>query len=242
MKLDTSKTTFSALPDEELFLLMSYRESDPENASLAFGEFYNRYQSFLQGLSHSVCAKYKNAGEEISEIVFSNTLFLCFNKAENFIAAIEKPGKADKTVRLKAWLGQMAENEFKKILRSQAFDLTKLTKPDSEELDAMIEKLHDDEDDEGPPVTYAQEKYEEAYNYLTDEEKEVFDIYRLCYADGIYFKSEFIEQISIKMGLRPDSVRQRYYRAIEKLKSKLETIKIHDNYETDRRNHERRNL
>lgn len=242
MKSENSITPIKTLPDEELFLLMSYRESDPDKASEAFGEFYNRYFPYLEELSKSVCRKKQFTDDSISEVVCHNTLIICYEEAGKFLAIADLPGEKDKTMKLKSWLGKLAENEYKQILKSQAFDFTKLSKPPEDQLDLLLNCLAAPEDDEGPPSNYMQDAYDEAYLSLTDDEREILEMYQVCKAEGVYHKGEIIEKLAIQMGIRPDSVRRRYHRAINKIQEKLLLIKIHDNYETDRRNNERRNL
>ena len=103
---------------EDLFLIISMKEDDREQAEKAFTEFHYRYAKYLNAIIKSATSKFKSNydTEELTESVFQNTLLTIWEKADKFIS-IEEVEQGKKEKRVKAWLGKIAQNEMYQLLR-----------------------------------------------------------------------------------------------------------------------------
>ena len=60
---------------ENLFLMMSMKDEDIEQAHQAYGEFYKRYENYLYAVTNKVCSNFvQKYGDTLTESVFSNTI------------------------------------------------------------------------------------------------------------------------------------------------------------------------
>lgn len=113
------------ITDYELLVTISW-VNDPEmegEAKKAFDAFCKRYHSYIKRVVNACCSKYlKRYGDEISKLVYSNTLIKIFEKAAVIASAMEKFSAMDaKTLKtkLKSYIGIMIRTELQAYLREK---------------------------------------------------------------------------------------------------------------------------
>jgi RNA polymerase sigma factor (sigma-70 family) len=226
-------------PVEELFLMMAWKAENLKDALDAYGEFYKRYQAFLDFICNKVCESYNIPSAEVAGVIYTNTLFRIYEKAENFVIIEKDISDTYKENRLKSWISQVAENELLQIKRKGEHDcLTFDNIPDEE----IPELAFNDTPPDEIPLPDEILRLEEAMRLLTPKEREVIQEIYLYQTTGKYTPREVLEKLSKKFKVTHDSIRQIHNRALNKLKQKLIFKTV--NYEPDGRhtNYERRNL
>ena len=115
-KILTSSITELRLESDEVVLgLIALREENEAVAKAAFQVFYERYEQYLFGVARNVCSQFPGSANELFEAVFQNTFMRVFLRAETFNSNQVKT--SDITAGIKAWLGRIADNEHKLLLR-----------------------------------------------------------------------------------------------------------------------------
>jgi RNA polymerase sigma factor (sigma-70 family) len=109
----TARTRFADETDEDLLLYMSMQTDDPSNAEEAWEEFFYRHSAYVLG----VCRRFQRVlGNAGAEDLAQETLIRAYRKAHTFKPlANGEPGEA--RVRIRAWLGQIANRLFLTTLR-----------------------------------------------------------------------------------------------------------------------------
>jgi DNA-directed RNA polymerase specialized sigma24 family protein len=225
---------------EDLFILMAYKDENPEQADLAFLEFFKRYEHFLRWAIHEICFNFELYTSEIEEVLFDNTINQVYKKANKFIKVSEETDPAYKERRIKGWLSKIAENELKQIIRKGEHDCIYFNKLEYDESEIFIF-------DDSPAVSRltAEELqwFREGLAMLTKQQRFVIDQIYLQKSDRKHLESEILENLAIQLKITKDSVRQIHYRATQIIKQHINNSKL-KNYEQFRRppNNERRNL
>lgn len=226
-------------PVEELFLMMAMKDDNQEDALSAFGEFYKRYQTFLDSICKKVCDISKLNNAEVSEVIYSNTLVKIYEKAISFVKIEKEKNISNKEKLLKGWIGKIAENELLQILRRGEHDCKKFVNIPDEDLPELT---FDDSPAADIPLPEETRLLEAAMLELSITERDVLIEISLYKATGKYTPRDIIEKLSQQKHVTHDSIRQIYHRATNKIKQKL--IIKPQNYEPHGRptNYERRNL
>lgn len=231
---------FTQTAPEDLFVLMAYKDDDPEQARLAFLEFYKRYEHFLRWAIHEICEYFGLYTAEIEEVLFDNTVNQVFKKADKFIKVSEETNAEYKERRLKGWLSKVAENELKQIMRTGRHDSLNFSRLEYEESEVFIFE-------DSPPASRltAEELqwFREGLALLTKQQRFVIDQIYLHKSNSKYLESEILDNLAITLKITKDSVRQIHYRAKQIIKQYIINSKT-KTYEQFRRppNNERRNL
>jgi RNA polymerase sigma factor (sigma-70 family) len=239
MNVSEYQKSLAKIPAEELFLIMSMKVENPEQASLAYGEFYTRYHKFLEKIIKSICAYYEVHAAEIEEVLMSNTLLLVYEKAELFVKIEVETTSFHKDNRIKAWLGKMAQTELLKIIRKGENDCLTIDRVEDEESD-----IFSFEDTPMEEQTESEEDkiLEAAFLLLTETERLVVRQIYLHKQPGKNLPATVLDFLSKELGVKRDSIRQIHKRALQKIKNHL--ILKTQSYEHIERHHnnERRNL
>lgn len=227
------------VPAEELFLMMSMKDDETEQAQTAFGEFYIRFAEYIRYVCETLCKSFtKNLNGETAEILYTNVLFLIYNSAGSFIVVEKEATERQKEKMIKGWIGKVAENELHKILRNTNHrDYDMAIKEES-----LPENLFEFDNAEDDTTSYEMELFEEAWAQLNKLQQDIVRYSYLYKESNKYTPHEIVVEMEKMFGLHRDNIRQIRHRSIEKLNNyiNLQT----NNYENDRRQHlnERRNL
>ena len=225
---------------EDLFVLMAYKDDDPEMARLAYLEFYKRYANFLRWAIHDICVNFELYTAEIEEVLFDNTVNHVYAKADKFIKIDQETSEKHKERRIKSWLSKIAENELKQIIRKGQHDCLIFNRLEYDESEVFIF------DDSPPESRLTPEEltwFREGLALLTKQQRFVIDQIYLQKSNSTYLESEILDNLAIALKITKDSVRQIHYRAKQIIKLHINNSKS-KTYEQFRRppNNERRNL
>ncbi len=206
-------------PIENLFLIMSMKDDDKEQAEKAYNEFHSRYSKYLYGIIISVAIKFKNTYdyEELAENVFQNTLLTIWEKADTFMK-IEDVASEKKERRVKAWLGKIARNEMFQLLRDYKTASEKITY-DTELINEI--NLVDE------PIVENQPKFEKkllnnALKTLKPRDKDILLAYYQYYEKDKNMPSEALDNLCRMFDTTKDNLRQIKKRALDKVNSFIE--------------------
>lgn len=208
---------------EDLFLIMSMKDDDKQQAEKAYNEFHNRYSKYLYGIITSAAKKFKNTYdyEELAANILQNTLLIIWEKADTFIK-IEDVTIEKKESRVKVWLGKIAQNEMYKLLRE--YEADKITY-DTELINEI--NLNDE------PISVSKPKFEKvlldrALNSLKEREKEILLAYYQYSEKDKNMPSEALDNLCRIFDTTRDNLRQIKKRALDKVNSYIaEQLKIH---------------
>lgn len=101
--LQNKTQTCISYSDEDLFVMMSFREENEMEAQIAFRVFYDRYKRFLLSLCHKVCQN----NEELAKDVFMNTMMAVYQNFHTYNASKSK---------ITTWISSIAKHEMLDLL------------------------------------------------------------------------------------------------------------------------------
>lgn len=213
---------------EDLFLIMSMKDDDNEQAEKAFNEFHCRYSKYLRAITITAAKKFINTydHEELAANVFQNTLLTIWEKADTFIK-IEDVPQEKKEKRVKAWLGKIAKNEMLQLLRDYKTASEKMTY--NTELINEINLLDE-------PISESQPKFEKklldnALKMLKPRDKDILFTYYQYYEKGKNMPSEVLDNLCRIFDTTRDNLRQIKKRTLNKVNSYIDEQKKTHNYE-----------
>lgn len=224
--------------------MMAEKASDEVSAHEAFNEFYYRYHEYLERVCARACFRFEKQNNGLANAVFNNTLARIYEGAETYMKIEDITDHAGKTLRMKAWLGKIAENELYKLLNDE-----KNFRHNTELNEDMIVFDTQPEDcyEETPPCAEML-ALESAWQILTEREQVILRYSFLYHEEGKYLPHETIEYLCTTYGMLPSNVRQVRCRAMKKLKESKEvtdSIKKSNHHERHPNEHKftgRRNL
>lgn len=194
--------------DEELLILMSYKDDDEEEAKEAFRVFYNRYNRLLLSLCMRACTKrYLSDSEKIdlSEIVFQNTMMKIYQKSHLYNASKGK---------ISTWMSRIAENELIDQLYLQDESIIYIEETISElELPSNY-----NDDNIIQTETFEMKILDEALNTLTDKEKDILLTYMMYKEDQKKLPEDVIDNLRKRYSTTSENLRQIRHRSLNKIK------------------------
>lgn len=229
-------TISSTTPAYELFGHMRRREKNPDTAKQAFGEAYRRYEKLLWYQCRKNCRYCNLQDVNAPEIVFERTISIMYNKAKPFKTEHAKLTiKAQDRIAL-AYLGAVALNESKMILRGM-HNFGDFTYIDQ----LNFEPIYSDHD---PPDTIddcRRALLEEALETLKPMEQDILITYRQ-HADNVTGKIPEIYRQSLMhdYNLTDVALRKTHERAFKKIKSYIESKNQSTHYEQKRTKRKRK--
>ncbi len=197
--------------EEGLLIYMSFKEDNPEEASLALGEFYGRHREFLYSILKRV---YKNAlRQEVIEDLVDDTFIQGFVKAHlcDFYGETD-PDKQRKMVR--GWLGGIAKNIFLQDKRKEG-RIEIVYNSD------LVDDIEYQEDSAIDPLI------EEMMDLLNEKERAVLITSYQFYdpvKKNIYTPTEELHALAAYFDLTLPAIRKIRQRAIEKILKHFEPI------------------
>jgi RNA polymerase sigma factor (sigma-70 family) len=205
--------------NEELFLLMSYKDENEIEAQKAFSIFYNRYKESLWTLCYSICRNCKtNENNELAKDLFQNTMISIYTYGNTF-----DPQKSKVTT----WMSRIAKNEFYQLLCGIKEDRLDEKMEFFLSESAANEEIEADFENQSPE----QKALEEAIKSLSEREQEVLLTY-IMYEDGNkQLPPEMRQHLIDKYATTQQNIQQIKSRALKKIKdhivshSKLSIIK-----------------
>lgn len=216
--------TFDKDTDADLLGYMAEQASDPAFAMEAFGEFYARNREFLFGVVNRAYGRLLGGEQGSADLVMR-----VFEKAYRWagkhaggakaLAGLKGPTPEDSKLRVRAWLGKIAENFFKDSLRKRKRSpVVELT----DDLLATVPRAEPDPDVDfsGLPLG-ARAALAEELAALKPEDRQIITMSLPWYdpaTDMFAFAPGEAEELAVSLGLEVDALRQRRYRAMNRLK------------------------
>jgi RNA polymerase sigma factor (sigma-70 family) len=194
--------------DEELFILMSFKDENEVDAQEAFTIFYNRYKDFLWNLCLSVCYNCNRAdNEELAKDVFQNTTISIYRYSHTFNSSKSK---------VTTWMSRIAKNEMY-ILLSEFKEIRI-----DEEMEVMLESdISDQAYNDFEFETPQQKALEEALKILSDRDQEILLTY-MMYEDGNkHLPDKVLQYLINKYATTPENLRQVKGRSLKRIKNHI---------------------
>jgi RNA polymerase sigma factor (sigma-70 family) len=193
--------------DEDLLIYMSMRADDPAVARAAWAEFFRRHAKYL----YRCCLRFtKNVLDEAgTNDLVQETLIRAYDRAGTFNAAgIKDTERLER--RTRAWLGRIALNIFRDMLRDR---------------DGRREVPLDENDPAPEPeprqtsLTSARRQLiDEAIDSLSEREQIVLRTVYQYYEPGKNLPRPVIEDLANSLKTTSDNLRQIKSRALRKMK------------------------
>lgn len=205
-------------PSEDLLVIISMQEDEPEAAQRAFNEFHRRFKNYVWNLAVILSRKIHDPNQEsIAHNIFNDSFLDVFHNyaKEGYF----DPGQCDDLDKgIKAWLGGIARNHFLRMI-----DAVKVASRVSY-LDVFPERpffdpgnLNEAETIDSIPMA----ALNRALQKLSDRDREILLIAVQFEEEGRLPK-EFKRILCEKYSLSPDSLRQIKKRAKEKIEKYLQ--------------------
>lgn len=224
--------------------MMAEKANDEVSAHEAFREFYSRYRGYIERLCSRVCFSFEKHYNGIEDAVFSNTLARVYEGAETFMTIEDITDPASKNIRMKAWLGKIAETELYKLLNEEKnYARTTELKEDMMVFDVLPQEANEE-----TPPSAEMLAFESAWQTLSEREQDILRYSFLYHEEGKYMPHGIILMLCDLYCMLPTNIRQVRCRALRKLKENkdvIECIKKSNHYETHPNEHKftgRRNL
>ncbi len=220
--INMAKTiTLKTLTNEslaDLFLSMSLKEDNRQEAEKAFTIFYNLYKNYLYTVVRKACESWPMYGEELIQTVHENTFLKVYEKAEDFLIIEDIPFDRQEK-RMKSWISKIARNEMFKLLRE-----LKEEKDNIEYHENLVLFENPDEEIEAQKS----EDFilaEKALNSLSERDRHILVTYLMFEEDNKKLPSSEIKRLAEMWNVLPDNLRQIKKRSLEKVRKYIETYK-----------------
>lgn len=198
-----NKEYIESLSEDELFVIIS--SENIEEKKYAFEVFYKQKSKLLWSICNKVCNNQSVFGENLSSIVFQNTMM-----------KIYKHPKYDKSKgKLSTWMSRIAQNEM--------YNYISENKPSIYLEDNLNINPICNEEDHKEKISYEEKILEEALSILSEKERHILLIY-FSYKDGNKHLPDNVmnELISI-YSTTSQNIRQIKKRSLEKVKSFIDS-------------------
>lgn len=220
MERTTSRLTIAELRTEsdlKILEMMALRAINEAVAEAAFEVFYERYAKFVECTTLRVCKDYPGRKDELAEAIINNTFLKAYKRASTFDPS--KVKKADMAAGIKAWLGTIADNEYKQLLRqAEEHPMLRLV-----EDVAIFEdgELPDTEDQEEGPVSYERDLLDQALATLSERERYILVQSAAHEKEGHNLPAEFLNNTCKLFNITKLYFRKIKSDALKKVKDKI---------------------
>lgn len=218
MSAKSDSKSLKGVDHADLFLRMSLKEENREEAEDAFSLFYETYKDFLYTLVRKVCSSWNMYGDDLIFSVFQNTFLTVYMKAEKLLWIDEVP--LDKQeYKVKASLAIIAKNEMYQILREEREDKENIVCLD----DLSVYSVSTETKVEGQQPSSNLLLLEKALSSLSERDRHILMTY-LMFEDGNKkLPREEIQKLGDLWEVHPDNLRQIKKRSLEKVKKYVES-------------------
>lgn len=196
--------------DEELFIVMSYKDENREEAQRAFIIFYERYKNFLWNLCFDICRNCKvPENDELAKDLFQNTMTSIYNYGHTFDS---------KKSKITTWISRIAKSELYQLLcgvKEYRLD-EKMEVSQKSDIDEML-------DTDFEFQTPEQKALQEAIESLSEREQEILLTY-VMYEDGKkQLPLEMRQYLLDKYATTQQNIQQIKSRSLKKIKDHIVT-------------------
>lgn len=202
--LQNKKQTYISYSDEDLFVMMSFREENEMEAQVAFRVFYDRHKDFLWNLCYRVC----QYDEELAKDVFMNTMMAVYQNSHTYNASKSK---------ITTWISNIAKHEMLDLLdvlkEKRIGEKTFVSLDDN----LVVPDIKDNTNIETPE----KKALDEALQTLSEKERDVLLTY-MMYQDGNrHLPGEVTKFLCDRYGTTSVNLRKIKQRTLEKVKSHI---------------------
>lgn len=207
--LQNEKQTYTSYSDEDLFVMMSFREENQAEAQESFNVFYDRYKGFLWNLCRYVCqnVEYYDS-EELAKDVFMNTMMTVYQNSHTYNASKSK---------VSTWISNIAKHEMFDLLdvlkEKRIGEKTFIPFEDSIEIIDIDDNINIE--------TPEKKALDEALKSLSEKEKDILFTYTM-YKDGKkHLPDEVMKFLCDRYETTSINLRKIKQRALEKVKNHI---------------------
>jgi len=208
MELHKNVEVLNNYSDEELFILMSYRDENKIEAQKAFTIFYNRYKDFLWNLCFFICRNCKTPeNEELAKDLFQNTMISINTYGHTF---------DPKRSKVTTWMSRIAKGELYQLMcgiKEYRID---------EKLEVLLESVVDEKSENDFEFQSPEQiALQEALESLSEREQEILLTY-IMYEDGKkQLPPEMRQHLLDKYATTQQNIQQIKSRSLKKIKDHI---------------------
>jgi DNA-directed RNA polymerase specialized sigma24 family protein len=220
---NTIEETISSFTDVQLLQTIGDKLNHPIKAHEAFVEFVKRYQKDLYRQCKIVCQKQRYDQHVARDI--AHNVFYKVEKYANSFNCDKGTGQSPRD-KIILWLIKIAKNElfnyYQEIKDKKELFLNDVL--ENNPLPASLIQIDngDQEEENEAKLESREQAVEMILSVLTDKERAVYLAYKQYETDGKYLPREIIKGLTIRLNLKPASLRKYKQRAEEKI---IEAIK-----------------
>lgn len=208
-------STMESESDESLLFFMDMKDDDPNEARLAWAEFYKRHRKYLYYICRKACQTLPSA-EETAMDLMSATFQKVYESADTF-EPIDNGDEDHMRRRVRAWMGKIAQHL---LIDDYQNDTGPKHLVSLEELNIDLSS-HGEISEFSPKITLVKN----ALETLNEKERMVILLYYQWYEIGKEnqrLPNGVCNEIAAAIGSTKENVRQIHRRAKQKIKEYLE--------------------
>ncbi len=205
------KRAESSYNDEDLLVLMSYRDENKQEAEQAFIEFDSRYKNFIWSVCYKVCINGIFESEELAKDVFMQTRTRIYYSAHTY-----DPSKG----KIKTWISRIAKNEMLDLLG--ILQEKRIGEKLFVSLDEARAVATEDSVNESEFQTPEKKIIDEALNSLTERERDILLTYMLYQDGNRHLPDDMIEELKKRHDTSSANLRMIRMRSMNKVKKFIE--------------------
>lgn len=202
------KQVNTSYTDEDLFVLMSFKADNEEEAKEAFRIFYDRYKKLLWFLCNNVCSRFDGNREELAKDVFNNVM----------MAIYEHPTFDSKKSKLSTWISRIAKNEMLDLidlLKEKRIGEKFFSHLNGNIVSPIYEEDYDDIEIDTPRKVIL----DDTIKMLSEKDQEILLTY-MMYQDGNkHLPDEVLKELCDKYETTSVNLRKIKERALQKVKT-----------------------
>lgn len=198
----------NSYPDEDLFVMMSFRKDNEEEAKEAFLVFYTRYKHLLWALCYKVCTKLNvNNGKEFAKYIFSNTMISIYNS----------PTYDSSKGKLSTWMSRIAYHEALDLIKEHNISDNNKSVPLNDDMLAITQN----EDDVVEYNTPQKKILEDAINLLSEKDREILLTCIMHQEEKKHLSDGVLRELCNRYDTTSENIRQIKKRALDRVKSHI---------------------
>ena len=210
---------FEGFSDASLLAFMAMQADDPDTARAAFGEFYERHAPFLLPVIERRYGEQLHGGDAAEQMTIE-VFWRAYehsgrNKEKNFEVDFhdDDPERSRRSVR--AWLGKVAENMFRDLLRAEKAESDEALQFDSEAL-----QDYESPEDGIPTSRQVVQSVQRALEELPPKQREALEACLHWYnpAKDIFDMDKDAPAVAASLGTTVENLKKNRNRALKRLR------------------------
>lgn len=199
------ETTYS---DEDLLVMMSFRDENESEAQEAFRLFYDKYKRFLWGLCLKVCLNIESDSTELAKDVFMNTMTAVYESSHTYNASKSK---------ITTWISCIAKREMLDLL-----DILKEKRIGEKTFVPLNENLAISNIEEDIEVDTPQKRaLNDALQTLSEKERDILLTYMMYHEGNKHLPDEVTKFLCDRYETTSANLRKIKQRALDKVKNHI---------------------